>query len=33
MYTKFLRQLVRIQRSICGHCDGSGSSGETGHCY
>ena len=32
MYTKMLRQIVRIQRSICGHCDGN-TGGGTGHCY
>lgn len=32
MYTKLLRYLVRVERSISGHCDGGGSKGH-GHCY
>lgn len=33
MYTKILRYLVRIERSISGHCDGSGGTSGSGHCY
>lgn len=32
MYTRVLRWLVRVERSMAGHCDGNGSSGN-GHCY
>lgn len=30
MYTKILRKLVKMMRTMAGHCDGGGS---TGHCY
>jgi hypothetical protein len=33
MYTKIVRFLVKMERQMSGHCDGSGSGGGTGHCY
>lgn len=32
MYTKMLRKLVKMMRTMAGHCDGDGG-GYTGHCY
>ena len=31
MYTKMLRRIVKMMRTMAGHCDGDG--GYTGHCY
>ena len=31
MYTKLLRKIVKMMRTMAGHCDGDG--GENGHCY
>lgn len=31
MYTKILRRLVKMMRTMAGHCSGDG--GGIGHCY
>ena len=31
MYTKLLRKIVKMMRTMAGHCDGD--DGGNGHCY
>ena len=35
MYTKLLRKIVKMIRTMAGHCDGDGdgNGGGNGHCY
>lgn len=33
MYTNLLRFLVKMERQMSGHCDGTGEKSGSGHCY